>query len=202
MEVYRFTGLVAPLYIYICIYINQILTICIYIYVYIYTHLYPCIIEANATKQVEADEAQALLGPRGILAEGQTVGLYGLDMAGQESIMDEMINFREQTPGNKRRKVVKAIRADPEEFLEAEVMQEATPIDADKSLTPTLLDEAAFASKHACALSVYGLGSEQIEKLESHSVYCRKTYQKLQEILMEKEPTQNQVDAIVQQVPN
>ena len=173
-----------------------------YIYLYIYIHLYPCTIEANATKQVDADEAQALLGPGGILAEGQSIGLYGLDMAGQESIMDEMINCREQTPGNKRRKVVKAIRADPEEFLEAEVMQEATPIDVAKSLMPSLLDEATLASKHACALSVYGLSFEQIEKLESHSLFCRKTYQKLQKILMEKDPAPNIVDAIVQQVPN
>ena len=175
---------------------------CLCIYIYIYIHLYPCAIEANATKQVDADEAHALLGPGGILAEGQSIGLYGLDMAGQESIMDEMINCREQTPGNKRRKVVKAIRADPEEFLEAEVMQEATPIDVAKSLMPSLLDEATLASKHACALSVYGLSFEQIEKLESHSLFCRTTYQKLQKILMEKDPAPNIVDAIVQQVPN
>ena len=97
---------------------------------------------------------------------------------------------------------LKAIRADPEEFLEAEVMQEATPIVVAKSLMPSLLDEATLASKHACALSVYGLSFEQIEKLESHSLFCRKTYQKLQKIPMEKDPAPNIVDAVVQKVPN
>ena len=70
--------------------------------------------------------------------------------------MDETIAFREQTSGNKLRKVVKAIRANAKEFLKAEVMQKATPIDAAKSPMPTLLDETARIQAHVRAVHLRG----------------------------------------------
>ena len=72
-------------------------------------------------------------------------------------------------------------------------LEETTHAERAKAAMPSMLDEAALASKHACALSAYGLSSDQIQRLEAFATFSRNAYQKLQHMLMKKDPCEAQI---------
>ena len=140
--------------------------------------------EVKGTKDLDEDEAHALVDVGGVLGPGATVAVPGMGIKSQESLMEEIYAQGDEKPASKKRQVVKkdpTLMAGPPEEMKPVTLKDQAP-----DVMPKLLDDASQAQKHLVALPAVGLSQESQLKLQAFSDFCHKAYKKCQKLMIDK----------------